>query len=201
MTAAWDVLDWRRQVTALYARVRAAPDPAAGHVEWMAGRDHLLRTHPASPVPAQTRADYPGAAVVEYDPTYRFEVAVDLAVDPERREVPTGTDGVVPLDRVGRVSLPGLGSLDLWWLGSYGGGLFLPVRDAAPTSYGGGRYLLDTVKGADLGGGPAALVVDLNFAYQPSCAYDEAWACPLAGPTNTLAAQVPVGEQHGTWPT
>jgi uncharacterized protein (DUF1684 family) len=86
--------------------------------------------------------------------------------------------------------------LDLWWLGSYGGGLFLPVRDADSRTYGGGRYLLDTVKGADLGGNPDALVVDLNFAYQPSCAYDEAWACPLAGPGNTLRAAVPVGEMY-----
>ena len=45
------------------------------------------------------------------------------------------------------------------------------------------------------------LVVDLNFAYQPSCAYDEAWACPLPGPGNTLAAEVPVGELFATTPS
>jgi uncharacterized protein (DUF1684 family) len=39
-------------------------------------------------------------------------------------------------------------------------------------------------------------VVDLNFAYQPSCAYDETWACPLPGPTNTLPVAVPVGERY-----
>ena len=61
-------------------------------------------------------------------------------------------------------------------------------------SYGGGRYVLDTVKGADLGGDPVALVVDLNFSYQPSCAYDDAWACPLPGAENTLAEGVPAGE-------
>ena len=166
----------------------------------MAGRDALLRTHPASPVPADRRSAYPGAEVAPYDPAYRFVVAVDRDVEPERREVATGTDGVVPLDRVGRVTLPGLGSLDVWWLGSYGGGLFLPVRDPASTSYGGGRYLLDTIKGADLGGDPEALVVDLNFAYQPSCAYDEAWACPLPGPTNTLSVAVPVGERSPAEP-
>ena len=194
MTTPWDVLDWRSRVTALYADVRAATDPAEGHATWVAGRDALLRTHPASPVPADRRSAYTGAEVGPYDPAYRFVVAVDRDLEPERREVATGTDGVVPLDRAGRVTLPDVGSLDVWWLGSYGGGLFLPVRDRASTSYGGGRYLLDTVKGADLGGDPEALVVDLNFAYQPSCAYDEAWACPLPGPTNTLAVEVPVGE-------
>lgn len=191
-----DVLDWRRQVAELYRAVRAHNDPAAAHAAWVTGRDMLLREHPASPVPEEARAGYPGADVAPYDPTWRFVVAVDTDVEPERREIPTGTDGVVPMDRVGRVELPGVGSLDLWWFGSYGGGLFLPVRDASPRTYGGGRYLLDTIKGADLGGAADALVVDLNFAYQPSCAYDEAWACPLAGPTNTVAAEVDAGERY-----
>ena len=71
-----------------------------------------------------------------------------------RLEVPTTTDGVVPFERIGRVELPGLGSLDVWWLDSYGGGVFVPVKDALAGrgTYGGGRYLVDTVKGADLGG-------------------------------------------------
>ncbi len=192
----WDVLDWRRRVGTLYGRVRRAEDPAEGHATWVAGRDELLGSHPASPVPAAGRSSYPGADVAAYDPHYRFIGPVNVDVGPATREVATGTDGVVAFHRVGRVTLADLGRLDLWWLGSYGGGLFLPVRDASGSSYGGGRYLLDTVKGADLGGGPAGLVVDLNFAYQPSCAYDEAWACPLAGQTNTLDVAIPVGERY-----
>lgn len=189
------MLDWRRQVADLYRAVRAS-SPTSGHAIWAEGRDALLRTHPASPVPAPARATYPGAELAPYDSAYRFVVEVDVEVEPQTREVPTGTDGIVAFHRAGRVSLPDLGELDLWWLGSYGGGLFLPVRDASPGSYGGGRYLLDTTKGADLGGDVKALVVDLNFAYQPSCAYDEEWACPLAGPTNTLDMEVPVGERY-----
>jgi uncharacterized protein (DUF1684 family) len=192
----WDVLDWRRQVLRLYLDVRDAPDPAEGHRIWVAGRDDLLRTHPASPVPAAARSSYPGADVAAYDPAFRFVVRVDTDVEPERREIPTGTDGVVPVDRIGRVGLDGVGSLDVWWLGSYGGGLFLPIRDPDPRTYGGGRYVLDTIKGADLGGEGDGLVVDLNFAFQPSCAYDEAWACPLPGPGNTVDHSVPVGERY-----
>ncbi|WP_298460278.1 DUF1684 domain-containing protein [uncultured Cellulomonas sp.] len=197
-TSRWDVLDWRRQVADLYRAVREADDPAQAHAQWVAGRDHLLTAHPASPVPAAQRAAFAGARVAAYDPAFRFVVPVDLDVEPARRDVATGTDGVVPLERVGRVDLPGIGSLDLWWTALYGGGVFVPLRDATSgrTSYGGGRYLLDTVKGADLGGDAGALVLDLNFAYQPSCAYDDAWACPLPGPGNTVAARVPVGEQH-----
>jgi uncharacterized protein (DUF1684 family) len=195
---AYDVLDWRRRVFELYREVRAAADPAAGHAAWIRGRDELLRSHPASPVPAAERPSFAGLDVAGYDPAFRFVVRVNTDVEPEHREVPTGTDGVVPMDRVGRVVLDGIGLLDLWWMGSYGGGLFLPVRDADPRTYGGGRYVLDTIKGADLGGDFDELVVDLNFAYQPSCAYDEAWACPLAGRSNTVEVAVPVGERYRT---
>jgi uncharacterized protein (DUF1684 family) len=128
----------------------------------------------------------------------RFEVELDRDTEPERLEVTTGTDGIVAFDRIGVLHLPDLGDLDAWWLSSYGGGLFVPLKDATSgrETYGGGRYVLDTTKGADLGGDARAgqLVVDLNFAYNPSCAYDPAWACPLAPPGNTLAAPVRGGE-------
>ena len=83
------------------------------------------------------------------------------------------------------------------WLEAYGGGLFLPVRDATygATSYGGGRYVLDTVKGADLGADGDRLIVDFNFAFNPSCAYDPGWVCPLAPPANRLPVAVEAGER------
>jgi uncharacterized protein (DUF1684 family) len=85
----------------------------------------------------------------------------------------------------------------VWWLDQYAGGLFLPLRDgtAGRTSYGGGRYVLDTAKGADLGGDSSRLVVDLNFSYHPSCRYDDAWLCPLAPPENTITAEICAGER------
>lgn len=192
------LLDWRRRIHALYAEVRAADDPWAAHELWRHGRDRLFAAHPDSPLPAGERSGFAGLVVAPYDPSLRFEVRVDTDVTPEHLEVPTGTDGVVPFDRVGVAHLGGLGDLDVWWLGSYGGGLFVPVKDglAGRETYGGGRYVLDTVKGADLGGDAASgrLVIDLNFAYNPSCVYDPAWACPLAPPGNTLAAPVRGGE-------
>ncbi len=190
-------MDWRRRVFALYAEVRATRDARAAHELWRRGRDELFARHPASPLVPQDRATFAGLAVAPYDPACRFEVEVDRGVDAQRIEVATGTDGVVPFERIGVVHLDGLGDLDVWWLASYGGGLFLPLRDATAgtTTYGGGRYLLDTVKGADLGSVGDRLVVDLNFAYNPSCAYDPAWACPLAPPGNRLAVPVVAGEQ------
>ncbi len=190
------LLGWRREVTAAYAAARDAADPEAGFVEWRTRRDALFRDHPDSPLSRAAREGFTGLPYAPYDPGLRFTVPV-TAAERQHLDVPTATDGIVPFDRIGRVDLPGLGGLDLWWLGSYGGGLFVPVKDATAgrTTYGGGRYLLDTVKGADLGGDEDGLVVDLNFAYHPSCRYDDRWQCPLAPAGNTIAYAVEAGER------
>jgi hypothetical protein len=199
---ALEVADWRRRVFALYAGIRTARDVPAAHERWRRTRDDLFAHHPASPVPALERASFSGLPVTPYEPGWRFDVEL-TAAEPQRIEVQTGTDGVVPFERIGVVEVPDVGPLDVWRLASYGGGIFVPVKDALAGkpdgTYGGGRYLLDTVKGADLGPGerPGSLVLDLNFAYNPSCAYDPAWACPLAQPGNIVPAEVPVGERYG----
>lgn len=187
---------WRRLVAELYAEVRAAPTPAAGHAGWRHGRDELFRAHPQSPLPPGDPLRESGLPYWPYDPALRFELPI-LPAEPDRLELDTGADGTTALDRIGRVDLPGIGSLDVWWLGQYGGGLFVPLRDgtAGATTYGGGRYLLDTAKGADLGGGPDTVVVDLNFAYHPSCRYDPAWTCPLAPPGNRVDVPIRAGER------
>ena len=190
------LLDWRRQVFDLYLEIRASADPAAAHTRWCSVRRVLFRHHPESPLPPEGRARDPGPIVTPYDPAFRFDLPLAPA-EPQELEIPTSTDGVVAFTRMGRLEVPGLGTLDVWWLQAYGGGVFVPLKDATAgvTSYGGGRYLLDTVKGADLGGDRTHLVVDFNFAYNPSCAYSPIWSCPLPPPGNFLAAAVPVGEQ------
>ncbi|MGH3648554.1 MAG: DUF1684 domain-containing protein [Micromonosporaceae bacterium] len=199
-----DVLDWRRTVFELYRQVRAGPDPERAWQLWRDGRDELVGRHPASPLPPTARERFTGLRYAPYDPAKRYELLPVEPAEPARIEVPTATDGVVPFERVGQLRLPELGTLDVWWLDSYGGGIFVPLRDASgrhpdlgQRSYGGGRYLIDTVKGADLGGTGDRLTVDLNFAYNPSCAYDAAWQCPLAPPGNVLTAPVYAGEL--TW--
>jgi len=196
------LLDWRRRVAALYAAARTASDPEAGWRTWRDGRDELFATHPDSPLDTDARTAFRGLPFAPYDPALRFAAVVERA-EPQRIEVATASDGVVPFERIGVVQLGGVGRLDVWWLDSYGGGVFLPLRDgsAGTTTYGGGRYLLDTVKGADLGGADGRLVVDLNFAYHPSCTYDPRWSCPLAPEGDRIPAVVAAGEQlpPGGW--
>jgi uncharacterized protein (DUF1684 family) len=188
------LLDWRRQVAAIYHGVRGCDDAAAAHEQWVARRTELHRTHPESAARDLVLRHAP------YDARMRFVVPVDTSGEQESIDVATATDGVVHYERVGQVRLGELGTLDVWWAAVYGGGIWLPVRDPSPQTYGGGRYVLDTVKGADLGSvtdaasGRDGLVVDLNFAYNPSCAYDEEWACPLPPAGNVLTTELPVGE-------
>src|SRR3954452_24852264 len=196
LTWSQHVASWRRKVHAIYSGVRADPDPASAHSVWVERRTALFETHPAS-----ARQDGQVLVHAPYDPGYRFVLEMQPA-EPDEWAPTTGSDGAVPFTRAGRFDLPDLGGLDVWWLGSYGNGIFVPLRDATAghTSYGAGRYLLDTVKGADLGREGGAWVLDLNFAYNPSCAYDPDWACPLALLGNRLEAGVPVGELTPTTP-
>jgi len=196
---ALEVADWRRQVFALYERVRATPDLAEGHTLWRHARDELFAKHPSTPVMEADLPSFTGLPVEAYDPAWRFEVEIEEA-EPAHFDFETGTDGVVPFERLGVAVVPGVGSLDVWRLTSYGGGIFIPVRDALAGThggtYGGGRYLVDSIKGALLQSSANTLVLDFNFAYNPSCAYDPAWACPLAPLGNRVQVEIPVGERY-----
>jgi uncharacterized protein (DUF1684 family) len=191
--------DWRRRVAELYAEVRRVADHERAHRLWCAGRDWLFRAHPQSPLRLGDPLRDSGLPHWPYDRALRFELSL-LPVS-RAQTLPLQTDGGLEtmLRLVGHVELPAplAATVDVWWLQQYAGGLFLPLRDASAgdTSYGGGRYLLDTAKGADLGGTTGRLVIDLNFLYHPSCRYNPAWQCPLAPSGNTIDARIDAGER------
>ena len=191
-----DLLDYRRRVNEMYLSVRSLRDrdPRAAHQLWRQRRDELFRTHPQSALPESERAAFRGLPYHEYDPAFAFTAAV-RPLPRESYDVDTSTGGVIRFVRFGAVDLP-IGTLEVLWLDEYSGGVFLPFRDATSgkTTYGGGRYLLDTAKGADLGSSGDTLVLDFNFAYHPSCVYDPKWTCPLAPLSNRLTAAVQAGE-------
>ena len=190
-----DLLDFKRSVSELYAAVRAEPAPRGGWEHWRDARRRLFASHPQSPIPAADRGDYEGPFVFDYDPAWRLLADVTPA-EPQRFELPSSDGATMAFTRFG-VAQAGEVSLELYWLDGYGGGLFVPFADATSgdETYGAGRYVLDTVKGADLGTEDGRLVLDLNFAYQPSCSYDPRWTCPLAPPANRLAMPVRAGER------
>jgi len=213
-----ELADWRRTVASLYADVRrlAATDAAAALRQWRTARETLYCEHPQSPVPEPDRAAF-RARHFDHDPALRFEVAVEEPVGDGPTappglgalggmsiELPVSVGGAMSFRRVGTVTVPfaeGSRRLELYWMAGYAGGLFLPFRDATngTETYGAGRYLLDAAKSADLGPGkaPGTLVLDFNFAFQPSCAFDPKFACPLAPPANRLDISVRAGERIG----
>ena len=191
-----DLLDYRRRVSEMYDAVRSLRerDPRAAHRLWRERRDVLFRSHAQSALPESERAAFRGLPYHEYDPAFAFSAAV-RPLPRESYDVDTSTGGVIRFVRFGAVDLP-IGTLEVLWLDEYSGGVFLPFRDATSgkTTYGGGRYLLDTAKGADLGSSGDMLVLDFNFAYHPSCVYDPKWTCPLAPLSNRLSTAVEAGE-------
>jgi uncharacterized protein (DUF1684 family) len=214
-----ELADWRRAIAALYAEVRrlAATDPAAALSHWRSTRETLFRDHPQSPVLPSERAAF-RARHFAHDPALRFEVAVDPppnegppappgfatagVLGGRSVELPLSVGGAMSFRRIGTVAVPfaaGTRRLELYWMAGYAGGLFLPFRDATngAETYGAGRYLLDAAKSADLGPGrePGSLILDFNFAVQPSCAFDPKYACPLSPPANRLDLAVRAGER------
>jgi uncharacterized protein len=195
-----DLLDYKRRVHALYGRVRAEPDPAQAFALWVAERDDLFAHHPQSALPPERRGDFGGLSYFPHDPAGRVLADVEPA-ERRRYDVPSSDGATMAFERVAvaRFALGGEPcALELYWLLGYGGGLFVPFADATAgaETYGAGRYLLDTVKGADLGTRGGRLVLDFNLAYNPSCSYDPRWACPLAPSPNRLAIPVRMGERH-----
>ncbi|GAA5229590.1 DUF1684 domain-containing protein [Arthrobacter cryoconiti] len=202
-TTATSTLDWRLRTFELYSEVRAlmeSGDRTGAHALWIRQRNSLFATHAASALDPEKKKRFRGLRVSDYDANFSFESTLLEEGAGEEMLVRTGTDGSVPFERIGTFRIPGIGSLAAWQLRSYGGGIFLPFRDAGSGqpggSYGAGRYLLDTIKGAFLGRVGDAFILDFNFAYNPSCAYDETWACPLPGPHNRLATEISVGELY-----
>lgn len=207
-TAWLELAHWRRSTAELYAEVRrlGQSDPEGARKIWIEGREEMFRTHAQSPIAYSQRGELRGLDYYPYDPKWRLVVEARPR-PPEGARVQTALpEGTLHYRAIGEVEVParaaseGAGSarLTLYWLEGYGGGLFLPFGDATngAGSYGGGRYLYDTIKGADLGAGPEEIVLDFNFAYNPSCAYSPQWVCPLAPRENILPFPIEAGERH-----
>ena len=211
-----DLYDWRSRVAAMYRerarRIAAGDDPVAVWDAFRATKDALFASHPQSPLERASRAIFRGLTYFPYDPAYCV-IATLTPETPETSEdevmAPSSGPHAMPLRRAGRVSFTLAGealTLAIYWIDVYGGGLFLPIRDTTSggDTYGAGRYLHDTVKGSDLlrlddanvlGYAGGRVLLDFNFAYNPSCAYDPRWVCPLTPAENRLAVAIRAGEK------
>jgi len=226
-----DLYDYRRRTAQLYAwraaQLYAGADAEATLTAFRAAKDTLYATHPQSPFDTAARASFGGLRYFAYDPA--LCVVAELTPEPtvDDAELPASGPHTMRFRRAARVHFTVAGapaSLPVYWIDVYGGGLFLPFRDATcpDESYGAGRYLFDTVKGSDFlradatgapdptqADDPAAalsrlgamgdpggrILLDFNYAYNPSCACDPRWACPLASAENRLSMPIRAGER------
>jgi len=194
-----ELAEWRRLTWEMYAALRRSftGEAAQAWREFVNTRSEMFRAHPQSPLSTEQRKTLQSLHYFPYNPAWRFRVPAEpledagaarsLAVD-----LPEGKASFLPF---AHVHFSGM-RLTLFWIQGYGGGLFLPFKDRTNGSetYGGGRYLYDTIKGADLGASPDSILLDFNFAYNPSCAYSPQWTCPLAPVENTLGLRIEAGE-------
>src|SRR5438128_1136718 len=198
--------DYRCRVAAMYrARAQAlldGVDPLTVWQQFRQAREQLFATHPQSALDAEQQRTFQGLPYFPYNPALCVIAEVDTNIEPTTQEVLMNAHETMPMTTVGRLHFTVEGqsvSLSFYWLDIYGGGLFLPFRDTTcpAESYGGGRYLFDTVKGSDFlrvddaesdaaGYAGGRIIVDFNYAYNPSCAYDARWVCPLAPKENHL---------------
>ncbi len=197
------LMDWKRRVSAMWDAARAAGDDPAASTAWRAARDELFAGHPESPLTPDARASFAGVPYFPHDPALRVAAELEPDRDGPSLILPVSAGTAPRFTRIGFVAVEVGGAaarLAVYWLQGYGGGLFLPFRDASPDTYGAGRYLLDTVKGADLGtDADGRLILDFNYAYNPSCSYDPQWSCPLSPPENRLDVAVEAGERNAPW--
>lgn len=205
-----DLYDYRTRVAAMY-RVRnraitAREDPELVCKSFRAARDELFATHPQSALDEEQRAHFEGLRYFPYNPAARVLAEVDTRAESAVLTVPKNAEESMTMTRVAHLHFTLAGqraTLAMYWLNIYGGGLFLPFRDTTSPveSYGGGRYLFDTIKGSDFLLAPGStslerIVLDFNYAYNPSCAYSSRWVCPLAPLENRLAIAIRAGEQN-----
>jgi hypothetical protein len=199
LTSSIDLWDWRRRVAELYGAVRSS-EPQAGWWTWRNERDRLFADHPQSPLPVAERSGFTGVPYFDYSPPMRVLAEVATAPEPTSFGLPHSGDGTTDAIAFG-IAVFEIGgrqaALPIYRLLEYGDGFFLPFRDQTngAETYGGGRYLIDTAKGADLGFESSRLVLDFNFAFHPSCVHSPMWSCPLAPLGNTLPVEIRAGER------
>lgn len=205
-----DLYDYRCRVAAMYRERKeallAGEDAEIVWQRFRETRNNLFAHHPQSALDEEQRQNFQGLHYFPYNPTACYEADIDTSIEKTQLTVQMNADELMKMTTVCRLHFVVDGkpvSLSLYWLEIYGGGLFLPFRDttAPAESYGGGRYLFDTIKGSDFltSNGPDGrerILLDFNYAYNPSCAYNYRWVCPLAPVENRLDVAIRAGEMN-----
>ena len=203
-----DLYDYRCHMAEMYRTRRQATldgeDAVTVLQRFRQARDELFAKHSQSALDQEQKQQFQGLRYFPYNPAMCVEAGIEKDVEPLLLNVAMNAEETMTMTTVAQLHFTLEStevSLSLYWLNIYGGGLFLPFRDTTSPaeSFGGGRYLFDTIKGSDFLPVPGTsanerIFLDFNYAYNPSCAYNDRWVCPLAPIENRLKVPVRAGE-------
>jgi len=157
-------------------------------------KDDFFKNDPQSPLDRVQRSAFSGLNYFPENPHLRFNVVLEKAEKPEHIIMTTSTGDEQEYIHVGqfRFSVNGEKAILQVYVSETDGSFFIPFVDAtAPAeTYGAGRYL----EPEDLGDGQ--LRVDFNLAYNPYCAYNDNWSCPLPPRGNRISVRIEAGEKN-----
>lgn len=154
-------------------------------------KDDFFRDHPQSPLTREQKQSFSGLNYFPENADLRLEVKADELPVKERIEMQTSTGDTQVYFRHSRFKFRAEGQDSELTIYEGPNGFFLPFVDslAGKETYGAGRYL----EPEPLPGG--RFLVDFNLAYNPYCAYNERWSCPLTPFENRLKVPVRAGEK------
>ena len=160
--------------------------------EFRKDKDTFFKQDPHSPLTGEQKKTFHGLNYYEERPELRYGTYLERYEHPEVVDLQTSTGSIVSYLRWGHISLEVEGNVaDLTIFKDQGSdNLFLPFADATSgkETYGAGLYLEIEMEGE------GQLLVDFNYAYNPYCAYNENWSCPLTPAENRLSIAIRAGE-------
>ncbi len=156
-----------------------------------AEKDEFFGGHPQSPLTREQRKDFHGLNYFPENDSLRLEVKVDEFETKQTFEMQTSTGDVQIYEKFGKFNFDVDGEQVELTIYQSQHGFFLPFVDAlaGKETYPAGRYL----EPVPLPGG--YFIVDFNVAYNPYCAYNEMWSCPITPAENRLAVAIRAGEK------
>lgn len=159
--------------------------------EFRAEKDEFFGGHPQSPLTREQRKDFHGLHYFPENDALRLEVKVDEFENKQKFEMQTSTGDVQIYEKFGKFHFDVDGEEAELTIYRSEHGFFLPFVDilAGKETYPAGRYLdLEPLPGGHF-------IVDFNIAYNPYCAYNEMWSCPITPGENRLKVAIRAGEK------
>ena len=198
-------------VSYFYARLFFNVDPEIIKKEIVAGlyldslqnerfkKDRYFKDPETSPLADMDVKDFSGLKYYEPQKVYKKNAAFITDIASSTFTMPTTTNRLPVYRKYGVVnfmhndsifSLTAYQNMDILKNDSSYAGLFIPFKDFTNgvTTYGGGRYIDIKIPEGD------SVILDFNTAYNPYCAYDHRWSCPIPPDENHLQTHIYAGE-------